>query len=272
MIPSRRSRPPKRPAQQSLVVQALLCAKRTFKLLFRKKLHLRRERIGAVATLPDGRAFTVFRESIRDDAGPSRTALAVWFHLRGIPAGSRVRRFLFERLCLANTLLFAGFDGYRVKLWMVDPKTADYAGLYLWRSDEEAEVYGRYIVGVLSPLSRRGSVGYRVLPLTAFEDCLASQGSLTERADDNGPQVHKPGCSSGSSLPRRIHESKVEATYRATQSSGKRAAIGRLEATGEMLNGSRETIGQETLTDEGAQTMKGKHDDGNQCQSEQEWS
>jgi hypothetical protein len=58
---------------------------------------------------------------------------------------------LFERLCLVNTLLFAGFDGYRVKLWIVDPDTADYAGLYSWRSAEEAEVYARYIVGVLSP-------------------------------------------------------------------------------------------------------------------------
>jgi hypothetical protein len=53
----------------------------------------------------------------------------------------------------------------RMKLWMVDPKTADYAGLYQWRSDEEADLYGRYIVGILSPLSRRGLIGYRVLPL-----------------------------------------------------------------------------------------------------------
>jgi hypothetical protein len=202
MIPSRRSKPPKRPAHQSLVVEALLCAKRTFELLLHKKLHLRRERIGAVATLPDGRAFTVFRESIRDDAGPSRTTLAVWFHLRGIPAGSRVRRFLFERLCLANTLLFAGFNGYRVKLWMVDPKTADYAGLYLWRSDEEAEDYGRYIVGILSPLSTRGSIGYQILPRTAFEDSLASPGSLTERADENDPQVHKPAALRALPSPR----------------------------------------------------------------------
>jgi hypothetical protein len=184
------------------VAQALLCAKRTFELLFHKKLHLRRERIGAVATLPDGRAFTVFRESIRDDAGPSRTTLAVWFHLRGIPAGSRVRRFLFERLCLANTLLFAGFDGYRVKLWMVDPKTADYAGLYQWRSDEEAEDYGRYIVGILSPLSTRGSVGYQVLPRAAFEDSLTSHGSLTERTNEDDPQVHKAADLRALSSPR----------------------------------------------------------------------
>ena len=73
--------------------------------------------------------------------------------------------------------------------------------------------------------------------------------------------------------PRGNRESKVEATCRVSESStGKRAAIGRLEATGEMLNGSRETIGLEKLTEEGAQAMKGKHDDGNQCQREQEWS
>jgi hypothetical protein len=60
-----------------------------------------------------------------------------------------------------------------VKLWMVDPQTADYAGLYSWRSAEEAETYGRYITSVLRPLSRRGSIGYRVLPNT-LEDYLSS--------------------------------------------------------------------------------------------------
>lgn len=123
--------------------------------------------------MPDGRSFIVFRESTRDnDAALGQVTLAVWFHLRGIPAGSRVRRFLFERLCLANTLLFAGFDGYEVKLWMVDPERADYAGLYAWRSAEEADVYARYITDVLRPLSRPASVGYRVLADTALEEYL----------------------------------------------------------------------------------------------------
>ncbi len=104
-----------------------------------------------------------------------QVTLAVWFHLRGMPAGSRVRRYLFERLCLANTLLFAGFEGFRGKLWMVDPRTADYAGLYSWRSAAEAEVYARYIVGVLSPLSVKGSVGYQVLPDMQLEQLLGSR-------------------------------------------------------------------------------------------------
>ena len=47
--------------------------------------------------------------------------LAVWFRLRAIPPGARVRRWLFERLCILNTVLFAGIDGYLVKLWMVNP-------------------------------------------------------------------------------------------------------------------------------------------------------
>ena len=69
-----------------------------------------------------------------------------------------------------NTILFAGFDGYRVKLWMVDPQTADYAGLYSWRSVEEAQVYARYIVTILTPVSNRGSVGYKILtePLDGY--------------------------------------------------------------------------------------------------------
>jgi hypothetical protein len=129
--------------------------------------------VGASVTLPDGRQFEVFRESKRDGVpGPEQVTLVVWFRLRAIPAGARVRRYLFERLCLVNTLLFAGFDGYRMKLWMVNADTSDYAGLYSWRSADEAETYARYIVGVLSAFSQRGSLGYQVLPGPALEACF----------------------------------------------------------------------------------------------------
>ena len=119
---------------------------------------------------PDGRAFVVFRESTCDQpTSETGVMLAVWFHLRGIPRGARVRRRLFERLCLVNTLLFAGFDGYLVKLWMVNPTTSDYAGLYSWSSAEDAETYGRYITAVLRPLSLPGSVGFQVFPEWTLE-------------------------------------------------------------------------------------------------------
>ena len=85
---------------------------------------------------------------------------------------ARVRRWLFERLCIVNTLLFAGFDGYLVKLWMVDPATSDYAGLYTWESAGAADRYGSYITAILRPFSRPGSVGYAVLSNPTVDDYL----------------------------------------------------------------------------------------------------
>jgi hypothetical protein len=157
--------------------QALVCAARTVGLRVERRLHLPNSRVGSTVELPDGRRFVVFRESKRDGyAGSPPVTLAVWFHLRAIPGGAQLRQRLFERLSMANTLLFAGFEGYLVKLWMVDPHTADYAGLYAWRSAAEADTYGRYITTVLGPLSCRGSVGYLVLPGVALSDYLAGQG------------------------------------------------------------------------------------------------
>jgi hypothetical protein len=83
-----------------------------------------------------------------------------------------VRRYLFERESILNTLLFAGFPGYRVKLWMVDPDTADYAGLYLWEGRDRAQRYATYITAVLGPLSVRGSVGCALLDSSVFAQAL----------------------------------------------------------------------------------------------------
>jgi hypothetical protein len=140
---------------------ALHCAVRVAQLLARRQLHLSRNRIGETVETPDGRRFIVFRESSSSEPGDGRlVTLAVWFHLRGMPARARLRRFLFERESILNTVLFAGFEGYRTKLWAVDPRTNDYAGLYTWCGRESAERYARYITAVLRPLSVRGSVGY----------------------------------------------------------------------------------------------------------------
>ena len=121
----------------------------------------------------------------------------VWFHLRAIPAGSRVRRFLFESLCVVNTFLFAGFAGYRVKLWMVNPDTADYAGLYSWHSALEAETYARYIVGVLKPLSTAGSVGYEIFPDVALEHLFTHQDPSLLVSEDSGGTGSSGGSEKG---------------------------------------------------------------------------
>lgn len=105
-----------------------------------------------------------------DDTAP--VMLAVWFRLRAIPPGARLRRWLFERLCILNTVLFAGIDGYLLKLWMVNPTTADYAGLYSWSSPDEAERCGRYITSILRALSCPTTVGFEVFPDSTLQSYL----------------------------------------------------------------------------------------------------
>ena len=147
------------------------CAVCVVKLLMARRLHIRRDRLGAEVSIPDGRRFIVFRDTSRDGPEPLRpVTLAVWFRLRSVPRGARIRRWLFERESILNTMIFAGFDGYLVKLWMVDPHTSDYAGLYTWASAAEAERYASYITSVLRPLSTPGSVGYEVVADKALDD------------------------------------------------------------------------------------------------------
>jgi len=156
------------------IALAARCAVRVLQLLATSRLHANDARVGSTVTIPDGRRYVVFRETSCDAPSSGRPiVLSVWFRLRMIPPGALVRRWLFERLCIVNTLLFAGFPGYEVKLWMVDPVTSDYAGLYSWASADEADRYGRYITSVLAPFSVRDSLGYQVLPDVTLDEYLA---------------------------------------------------------------------------------------------------
>ncbi len=169
-------------------LRATRCAGRVVTLLFQHRLHLRRDRVGAWVALPDGRRFEVFRESSCTTDAASPVLLAVWFRLRAIPPGARCRRWLFERACIVNTLLFAGCEGFLVKLWMVDPATSDYAGLYSWRTAPEAARYGRYITAILRPWCVRGSLGFEVfenLTLDGYLDASA-RGDGSDRARPAG--------------------------------------------------------------------------------------
>jgi hypothetical protein len=155
--------------------QLLRCAGRVVRLLWARRLHIDSTWMTSAARLPDGREFSVFRQTTCDGEVPGGdVTLAVWFHLRYLPPGARFRRWLFERESILNTILYAGAPGYRIKLWMVDPATCDYAGLYAWHGAEAAERYGRYICTILRPLSEPGSVGFELIGDRTLADYVAS--------------------------------------------------------------------------------------------------
>jgi hypothetical protein len=112
----------------------------------------------------DGTTSFVFRETaVRDGQSRDPAVLIVEFQLRAI-GRSRLWHALFRRECILHTPLFAGFLGFRSKLWITDTTTGNYRGLYEWDGAGRAVDYADRLVRLLALVSTRGSVRYHVVP------------------------------------------------------------------------------------------------------------
>ena len=137
------------------------------------ELHLRRDRLLRRHEVRDGKSYAVFRETILDrDFREQEVTLVVAFRL--IVIGSNpFWHWLFQRGCILNTPIWCGFKGFRAKLWMVEPRSRDYLGIYRYQGRSNARAYAEYICSILRPLSRKGSVWYEVIE-KSFEQYLAA--------------------------------------------------------------------------------------------------
>lgn len=159
-------------------------------------LHRISGRLGRAYWVDDGGTYQIFRETISDAAPPADpTVLVVGFRLKVIRSLA-LPHWLFQRGCLLTTPFWSGFPGFAVKLWMVDPETKNYLGIYDWRGEANAQRYVDALVCVLKPLSIEGSVWYRLLPGQPLEDYLA------EHATNTGP-----------GLPERLPEPRERAVF-----------------------------------------------------------
>jgi hypothetical protein len=126
-------------------------------------LRLRRARRGTAYDLGSRGTFVVFRETVSSGSTTSEppVVLVVGFRLRVIGSSPAAHR-LFQRCCILTTPFWSGFAGFRVKLWMVDPETKNYLGIYEWYGREQAHAYVDALVRVLRPLCVPGSVWYEI--------------------------------------------------------------------------------------------------------------
>jgi hypothetical protein len=108
-------------------------------------------------------SFVFSETAIRDGDPRDPAVLVVQFRLRAL-GRSRLLHAVFRRECILHTPLFAGFPGFWSKLWISDPATGTYRGLYEWDGAEPAVDYADHLVRLLTPLSTRGSVRYHVTP------------------------------------------------------------------------------------------------------------
>lgn len=141
----------------------LRCACRTARLGWRGELHLSDEHLGWTLVFDDGASSSVYRESV---CTAPRTGvpclLVVAFKLRFIgvnPLGHAA----FRAESLLNTPLFAGFPGFRSKLWLTDAGTGVYRGVYEWDGPASACTYAQTLGRLLRLVSVPGTVRHHVV-------------------------------------------------------------------------------------------------------------
>jgi hypothetical protein len=117
--------------------------------------------------MSDGRTFVPFRDTLATTPLPADGAPCVLqprFRLRGVGAPGSIRHRLFRHVCVVTTPFFVGVEGFRSKLWMYDPSSGEYAGLYDWDDPGTARAYAEGLSVVLRALSAPGSVSYELVP------------------------------------------------------------------------------------------------------------
>ena len=144
----------------------------TGRLLLRGQLSLPATYLGWWLEFHDGSRLRVYRETVRTGAPTDRPALlVVRFRLRLLGRG-RLWHALFRAESLLNTPLFAGFPGFRSKLWATNPDTGAYRGVYQWDGADRAEAYATTLLALLRPLCRPGSLTFHVEPGVWLGDLL----------------------------------------------------------------------------------------------------
>jgi hypothetical protein len=124
----------------------------------------------------------VFRETVRVAPCRDPSVLVVRFRLR-LVGRSRLAHALFRVESIANTPLFAGFPGFRTKLWLSGALTGEYRGLYDWDGADRARRYATALLALLTPVCVPGSVGFHVEPETTRDVYLQAEAAVSGGKD-----------------------------------------------------------------------------------------
>jgi hypothetical protein len=161
-------------------------------LAARRRLASPTENLGARLTFADGSSAFVFRETaVIGMPTASPTLLVIQFRLAAL-GSNRLLHAAFRRECVVHTPLFAGFPGFRSKLWVDDVETGVYRGVYEWEDGELARHYAERMVALLAPFSNAGTARYHAVDRLRRDDFLLHPRLAPEHVDGDWWRLTKP--------------------------------------------------------------------------------
>jgi hypothetical protein len=140
--------------------------------------------VGSTVEFADGSTSRIFRETcVADPVTAEPVLLVIRFRLAFLGDVEALHTgFRYE--CLIHTPLFAGFPGFRSKLWLEDLHTRTYRGIYQWDGADAATAYAGRMVGLLAPFSNRGTARWHIVPGLLRSVYLGNPDATTGGADD----------------------------------------------------------------------------------------
>jgi hypothetical protein len=148
------------------------------RLVATRRLRHPRRHAGLRLRFADGTTGRTYRETVRLCGAATRPSLlVVQFRLR-LLGTNRLLHALFRIESVANTVLFAGFPGFRSKLWLAGDGTPTYRGVYDWDDPDQAAAYAEALCALLRPLCTPGSVRYHVVPGVQRDEAIRHPGRL----------------------------------------------------------------------------------------------
>ena len=168
------------------------CAAAWGALVAHRRLRSPKDNVGARLRFADGSSSFVFRETAvagTDTSDP--TLLVIGFRLAAL-GSNRLLHAGFRRECVLHTPLFAGFPGFRSKLWVDDVETGLYRGVYEWDGGDLARRYAARMVGLLAPFSSRGTARSQVVEGVPRDAFLARPEDVATRGEGDWWRLAEP--------------------------------------------------------------------------------
>ena len=150
------------------------------------------EHLGARLAFADGTTSTVFRETRAVDVTTDEpTVLVIRFRLALLDDLAPLH-LGFRHECVLHTPLFAGFPGFRSKLWLDDRDTRMYRGVYQWDGFDAAVAYAGRMVGLLAPFSNRHTARFHVARGVRLTEFLLDPDATSGEESDAWWRLTRP--------------------------------------------------------------------------------